>query len=405
MARQSRYGAGSIRKKGEGRWELRVSAGRDPVNGRARYLSRSVRGTKREAEAAMAALLVEVGQGGGQPGTDSTMRELIEQWLELRRESLSVTTYEGYLGKVRYRIMPALGDLSVRKLTVRDIDTFYLAMSRKQGLAPSTVKQLHNVLVGSLDQAVKWGWRRDNPARLATLPRAQRAEVRPPSPVDVLAAIAAADLEFATFVRVSASVGGRRGEVSALRWPNVDLDAGQLMISKALVESADHTIIEKDTKTHQNRRVALDDGTVAALRSWRAAVERRASIAGVTLQPEAYVFSAAADGSQPWRPFHWTAAWRRLREKTGIDPRIRLHDLRHFAATFLLDAGVPVKTVSNRLGHARPATTLNVYAQFVPASDRMAADAMAVLLAPPPSVDPASERRDAETAPRSRSVP
>ncbi len=107
---------------------------------------------------------------------------------------------------------------------------------------------------------------------------------------------------------------------------------------------------------------------------------------GVPLRTDGFVFSPTADGSAPWRPFHWTSAWRRLREKAGIDPRVRLHDLRHFAATRLLDAGIPVKTVSGRLGHARPATTLNVYAHFIPASDRLAADAMGEILSGgPPS--------------------
>ncbi len=107
---------------------------------------------------------------------------------------------------------------------------------------------------------------------------------------------------------------------------------------------------------------------------------------GVPLRTDGFVFSPTADGSAPWCPFHWTSAWRRLREKAGIDPRVRLHDLRHFAATRLLDAGIPVKTVSGRLGHARPATTLNVYAHFIPASDRLAADAMGEILSGgPPS--------------------
>jgi len=120
-------------------------------------------------------------------------------------------------------------------------------------------------------------------------------------------------------------------------------------------------------------------------KAWRAAVEARSQIAGAALRQDGYVFSPTVDGSEPWRPFHWTSAWRRLREKAGIDPTIRLHDLRHFAATRLLDAGVPVKTVSGRLGHARPATTLNVYAHFIPASDRAAADAMGEILTLPPS--------------------
>lgn len=103
MAQQSRYGSGSIRSKAEGRWELRVSAGRDPVTGRSRSVSRSVRGSKREAEAALAGLLVEVRQGrSDHHGTDATVKDLVEQWLDLRRDTLSVTTYEGYVAKARH---------------------------------------------------------------------------------------------------------------------------------------------------------------------------------------------------------------------------------------------------------------------------------------------------------------
>lgn len=342
-------------------------------------------GTKKEAEAALAVLLTEVNTGGGHKGSDATLGELVELWLDLRRESLSVTTWEAYAGKARFRLLPALGDVVVRRLTVQDIDGFYRSLRRQHGLAPSTVRQIHNVLTASLDQAVRWGWRTDNPARLATLPPQRQAEIPAPSPAAVLTAIEAADDEFATFLRVSAAVGGRRGEVAALRWSAVDLDAGKMRIVSALVESADGRIFEKDTKTHQARRVALDQGTVDALQDWRRLLEKRASECGVKLLSDGFVFSAEVDGSRPWRPYRWTSVWRRVREKAGIDGSVRLHDLRHFAATRLLDAGVPVKTVSTRLGHARPATTLNVYAQFIPASDRAAADVMGRLLAGPSS--------------------
>ena len=270
----------------------------------------------------------------------------------------------------------------MRRLTVRDIDAFYRSLSRDERLSASTIGQIHNVLSGSLAQAVRWGWRVDNPAKLTSLPPDRPAEVRSPAPVDVLAAIEGADPELATFVRLVAVVGGRRGEVAALRWSAVDLEAGELVIAKALVESRDRTIYEKDTKTHQTRRVALDEGTVAALKAWRSRVEDRAEACGTRLKANGFLFSADPDGSSPWRPYHWTSAWRRLRDKVGIDKSVRLHDLRHFAATRLLDAGVPVRTVSGRLGHSRPATTLNVYAHFVPATDRVAADVVGNILTP-----------------------
>ncbi len=380
MATRARYGSGSLRVRGDGRWEARVSIGKDPKTGRYVYKSRTVRGTRKQAEAALRALIAELDAGGPAAPANVTLGELIEQWLDLKRDTLSVTTWEAYAGKARFRLIPALGTISVRDLGVRQIDDLYRSLSREQGLAPSTVRQIHNILVGALDQAVRWGHRADNPARLATLPRMRTADVRPPAPADVMTAIERADPELATFLRLSAIVGGRRGEVAALRWHNIHLDAGQLLISKALVESRDHTIFEKDTKTHQARRVALDAGTVAVLRSWRDAVEERATACHAALRPDGFVFSPDPDGSHPWRPYRWTSAWRRLRDRIGIDPAVRLHDLRHFAATRLLDAGVPVRTVSGRLGHARPATTLNVYAHFIPATDQVAADVLGALL-------------------------
>lgn len=392
MTSRAGYGGGSLRRSGDRKWELRVSTGRDPVNGRYRYVSRTVTGTRKEAEAALAALLTTVNTGiGGHTGTDTGVAELIEQWLDLKRDSLSVTTWEGYAGKARFRLIPALGKLSVRKLTVRDIDLFYRALARDEKLAASTVRQIHNVLTGALDQAVRWGWRVDNPARLATLPSVRQTDVSPPSPADVMAAIERADQELATFVRLAAVVGGRRGEVGALRWTNVDVAAGELTITKALVESRDRTIYEKDTKTHQARRLAVDPATMEVLRTWRAEVERRASAVGVRVRDDGFVFSPEFDGSKPWRPYHWTSAWRRLRDRVGLEPSVRLHDLRHFTATRMLDAGVPVKTVSGRLGHARAATTLNVYAHFIPASDRAAANLMGDLLRGETAVEAPSE--------------
>ena len=100
--------------------------------------------------------------------------------------------------------------------------------------------------------------------------------------------------------------------------------------------------------------MAIDPGTALALQALADRGGAPGRLALVSVLADGYVFSPSLDGSLPWRPLHWTSAWRRLRVKGGIDPRVRLHDLRHFAATFLLDAGVPVKTVSSRLGHARP---------------------------------------------------
>jgi integrase len=132
---------------------------------------------------------------------------------------------------------------------------------------------------------------------------------------------------------------------------------------------AGKVVTEKDTKTHASRRLAIDEGTAAALQQQLERATARAQACGLTgLSPDGAVFPRRPDGS-PWSPNDATKAFIRLRKAVGL-PEVRLHDLRHFSATRLLAAGVPVRTVSGRLGHATASTTLSVYAHFVEQSDR-----------------------------------
>jgi integrase len=228
---------------------------------------------------------------------------------------------------------------------------------------------------------VRWGWLSVNPAVAARPPSVPKREVRSPEVGHVLAAIEAADPEFAVFVRLSAAAGSRMGEVTALRWKDVDLDRGELVFEHSAFKHPDTgEICLEDTKGHANRRIALDDATVDALRQHRVRLDEIVRACGAELVADAFVFSPEPDGSRPWDPYHWTTAWRRLREKLSLPRATRLHDLRHFAATHLLADGVDVKTVAGRLGHANAATTLSIYGHFVPAADRVAASKMGDLL-------------------------
>jgi integrase len=138
-------------------------------------------------------------------------------------------------------------------------------------------------------------------------------------------------------------------------------------------------LFEKDTKTHSVRRIALDGSTLDVLRTHYKAASDTAAATEVDLPESAYVFTHDPAGGRPWTPDHVTKTFQRFRKQLGLD-KVRLHDLRHFAATQLLAAGVPVRTVSGRLGHANAATTLGVYAHFVESSDRTAAEALSATL-------------------------
>ena len=180
-------------------------------------------------------------------------------------------------------------------------------------------------------------------------------------------------------IRLAAISGARRGELCALRWSDFDLKGGWLTIARSLSGGRADALVEKDTKTHAKRRVSLDAETRSSLEAHRRTCEHRARACDVELPPTAFVFSDMPDGSAPWRPSRVTLAFRRISTRLGVGG-VRFHDLRHFAATQLLAAGVPVKTVSARLGHANASTTLNIYAHRLEAADEEAANVLAGLL-------------------------
>jgi integrase len=368
-----------MRERRPGVWELIVQLPRDATSARARQLSRTVSGTKREAQRALAAMVAEVA-AGKVSATTMTMGELLTRWLDHVEEQLAATTVREYRRLVATRIGPDLGSLSLRRITTQRLDTYYAGLARQHGLSPATVRHIHAVLRGSLGQAVRWGWIPTNPAVSASPPKLRTREITPPAMTDTRALLEAADeqdVEFGALLHVLAATGARRGEVCGLRWSDLDVESGTLSIRRSVASVAGGTIV-KDTKTHAARRIAIDADTMAGLVRHRARMELRARACAVELPPDAFMFTSG-DGAEPLHPDTITGGFQRLCRRVGLSG-VRLHDLRHLHATQLLAAGVPVRTVSGRLGHADAATTLNVYAHFLEASDRQAADVIGGLL-------------------------
>jgi hypothetical protein len=186
------------------------------------------------------------------------------------------------------------------------------------------------------------------------------------------------DPDFGTVLRVLVATGARRGEVCGLRWSDIDFAGATITIRRSVASVAGGTVV-KEPKTHAARRIAIDAATLRTLEQRREHAAALADACRLAFDRDGFVFTSEPDGSRPLHPDTITGGFQRLRERTGLSD-VRLHDLRHLHATQLLAAGVPVRTVSGRLGHANAATTLNVYAHFLEASDRQAADVIAGLL-------------------------
>jgi len=373
---------GHLESRGSGTWRAKVFLGQD-ANGRQRYLTRTVHGTKREADAQLRQLILEAGLAN--ETSNATVVDLASKWLDLVSETLSPSTIREYRRLLAKVILPQFGGVKVRVIRPSDLDTFYATLRRRgvsgRPFSAQSVHHVHALIRRLLNQALKWGWILTNPALNASPPRVDRVELEVPDVETVTRIINFAherNPDIACFLRLAAVTGARRGELCAIRWRDFD-KMGALSIKHSIVDGRNSELIEKDTKTHASRKVVIDALTLRVIESQRARSEERSKVCGKRFSRNNFVFASSLDGSVPWRPHRVTLAFKRLCVELDISG-IRLHDFRHFTATQMLASGVPVKTVAGRLGHANAATTLNVYAHASESSDAEAAQLLGSML-------------------------
>jgi len=328
-------------------------------------------GTAREADAKLAELTVEAGRGRVQSGAH-TVAELMERGLEqVASEGLERSTRRGYRRVAENQIVPALGARRITRITAEDLDTFYRALAKK-GYSSSTIKQTHAMLRRVFDTAVRWRWIGHNPARDARPPRVAKPDPVPvpPEVIPVLVEGAARhNPEPAAFIVLAADTGARRDELCALRWSKLDLLGARVHIDRAIGEDGAGAY-EKDTTNHQHRTITLSPPTSAALVDHRERMEQRADACGTELAADGFVFSASPDGTVHWWPSNLDTSFRRLCRRLSLPDSVKLHGLRH---TQLLDAGVPLRTVSGWVGHRNSSTTSTIYSRRIAETDERAA--------------------------------
>jgi integrase len=406
---------------------VKVYAGLDPVTSKRVYLQETIPGNGkhawREANSALARLIAQVDK---QRSASSSVkfRQALDEFV--RVSDLEETTRDTYRGYVDRTIKPALGDLAVKKVRARQLESFYAELRRcrarcgrkpfierhrtkephdcrqpdaKTGrtcrrhecrpMAESTVRQIHWIISGALNLAERWSWIEANPARSAKKPKQKAPEPDPPTPREAARLVEEAfrmDDDWGTLVWLVMTTGVRRGEVCALRFYDLGIDFddedaegdGLLRVRRSYVRRNKKIEREKDTKTHQMRLIALDSETVQLLREHRERVKARLAKLSKEFTDDLFVFTGARtpDHSRPCPPDSITQRYGAMAQALGIDTHI--HALRHYSATELLTAGVDLRTVAGRLGHGGGgATTLRVYAAWVAASDRKAAEIMA----------------------------
>ena len=395
MPRHARDHRGYIERLPSGSHRAVVPAGSDPLTGRRRPLRETCE-TLDEAKIALTKLQRQVDEQR-HPKTAITVREAIEQWLEV--VDLEVTTRERYEDLIRLYIEPRLGQLQAGRLDAELLERFYARLQRCRELcggrppkghvcrplSSSTTRKIHYIIRGALDRAVRWRYLSVNPAEFVEAPTPRRTRPDPPSPQEAAALINDAwrDPEWGLLLWLTMVTGCRRGELCSLRWLHLDVEAATLWLKRSTAQPTRTGIFEKNTKTDSDRRVALDPFTLELLAEHRQRIAAQCTQLGVSLTDDTFIFSAAPDNSTPVLPRSVTQRYRRMAARLKLRST-RLHSLRHYSATELLAAGVDLRTVAGRLGHGSGGvTTLKVYAAWVEQADRRAAETMAQIIPKP----------------------
>jgi integrase len=397
---------GEIETRPGGSLRVRVYVGIDPITNKRHYLTEAVpAGPKaaKEAEKVRTRLLSEVDERRS-PRTSATVSQLLERYLRVLQ--IEDTTRTGYERLIRLHVRPMLGDLPIGRIDGETLDAFYAELQRCRArcnrrshidhrtaaehecdqrcgphrckpLGAAYVRQIHTVLNGAFVRAVRWRWIGTNPVRQAQAPAQPTPDPRPPTPTQAarIAGEAWQDPDWGMLIWLAMTTGARRGELCGLRWDRIDFATGVLNIRTSIAQINTRTW-EKDTKTHQRRRIVLDAQTLALLRAYLQHVALRAASVGIELSDGSFVFSAAPDGSAWLKPDTVTKRYSRMCKRLGWD--MHIHQLRHYSATELIDAGVDIRTVAGRLGHGGGGTTtLRVYSAWVAEADQRAASSLA----------------------------
>ena len=369
------HGEGSIFKRKDGRWVCAVTLGfqggkikRKTIYGR----------TRKEVQDKLTPILRDLQKGIPVITERQTVGQFLDRWLsDSVKISVRPKTFSSYSDLVRLHIKPELGHIQLTKLSPQHVQGL-LKDRLKAGLSARTVQYIRTVLRVALGQALKWNLVARNVAALVDSPRVEKFELQPINQEEAKALLKAIQGDrFEALFTVALSLGLRRGEALGLKWSDIDFQARTLRISQAL-QRIDGKLRLSEPKTKSSRRVLyLPDSLINKLKEHRTRQLEEKMLAGPKWQDTGLVFTSSI--GTPVDPRHVKRRLDPLLKNAGL-PHFRVHDLRHFCASLLLAQGVPLKVVSDILGHSQLAVTADLYTHVLPAMKKEAVDLLDAVL-------------------------
>lgn len=376
-AKKNAQGAGSIRKRADGRWEARFTAGLDPVSGK--QVQKSVYGrTQKEVREKLTQITTELDNGTYMEPSKDTLSEWLDTWLETYvKYSVKPYTMDAYQRSCNNYIKPALGSVKLAALNAPQIQRFYNGLLTEKKLSPKTVRNIHGVFHKALGQAVKLGMIRSNPTVLCDLPKVRRKEIHPMEQGEIAAFLKAIEgSKYELLYRVTLFTGMRQGEVLGLTWDCVDFAHDAIYVNKQLqkTKKVGGQYVLAPTKNSRSRIITVAPSVMTLLKKQKSQQAQMRLLAGQDWKnPWDLVFTNDLGGNLS----HFTVykTFKEIVRSIGLEQE-RFHDLRHSYAVVSIESGDDIKTVQANLGHATASFTLDVYGHVSQKMRRQSAERM-----------------------------
>ncbi len=394
---------GSIYHMQDGRWRAAVTTGKNAEGKPIRKVYTAA--TRHEVADELTKALRDQQRGINIDPKKRTVADFLDSWLEGIKRDVAPSTYISYEGAARLHIKPALGSVLLTKLHPEQIQRFKRAMLEAvvttgpgvkkpvkdqpkpapRHLSAKTVQYQMLVLRMALNEACKLDLVHRNVAALVDFPKATPAEIRPYSPEEAQRFLEAAKgHRLGALFSSALALGLRKGEALALQWPAIDLERGTLSVRLTLQRikmpgEKKGRLLVKEPKRSSRRMVNLPQVILSELLEHRRRQDEERALAGTRWKDTGFVFTTTI--GTPLEPRNITRAFSEIIQAAEL-PRVRIHDLRHTAATLLLAQGVHPRVVMELLGHSQIAVTMNTYSHVVPALRKDAADKMDAALKP-----------------------
>ena len=386
MAKRRGSGEGSIYERKDGRWCAQVSVGY--VGGKLKR--KLIYGkTRVEVSETLKRVLRDQQLGLNVAPQRQTVAGFLDSWLtDVVRPKNREHTYRSYLGLAENHLKPGIGKLNLDKLTPQRLQTFLNERS-KAGVTPATLKHIRDALRAALSQAQRWQLVHSNAAKLVSLPKVPqyRPQVLSPEQGQVfLNAIKEERLE--ALFSVLIMLGLRRGEALGLRWCDLDLETGMLFVRHSLERIKGKGLMLAEVKSEKSRRdLRIPRLVLIALLRHQERQQKEREWCGSKWKKSGHVFTTTI--GTPLVPEEANQTLDRVLLVAKL-PKIRIHDLRHSAATILLALGTHPKLVQEMLGHSTFTLTMNTYSHVLPSLRNEVADRMDQAFAVSEAVKPES---------------